>query len=80
MKDDCLHADASLRPGADMTPRRLTHVQARMEQHLYWSRKSVAERLAACTELTRRLCRMRGVNLDERKADFAPRRIRRRRS
>jgi hypothetical protein len=35
-------------------PRKLTHLQARAEQRLYWSRKSPAERLAAAAALTRR--------------------------
>jgi hypothetical protein len=62
----------------DVAPRKLNHREARMEQLLYWSRKSVAERLAAATELTRRMYRMRGIDIDERKADFTPRRVRRR--
>jgi hypothetical protein len=49
--------------------RKLTRDEARMEQHLYWSRKSVPERLAAATEL------IRGIDLDERKADFTPSRV-----
>ena len=48
-----------------------------MEQLLYWSRKSIPERLAAATELTRRMYRMRGIDIDERKADFTPSRVRR---
>ncbi|MEO7028496.1 MAG: type II toxin-antitoxin system VapC family toxin [Acidobacteriaceae bacterium] len=40
--------------------------------------KSMPERLAAATELTKRLNRMRGIDLDERKADFTPSRVRRR--
>jgi hypothetical protein len=59
-------------------PRKLTHAQARMEQHLYWSRKSIPERLAAATALTRRMYRMRGIEIDERKTDFTPSRVRRR--
>jgi hypothetical protein len=55
--------------------RKLTRDEARMEQHLYWSRKSVPERLAAATELTRRLYSIRGIDLDERKADFTPSRV-----
>ena len=58
-------------------PRKLSHEEARMEQLLYWSTKSVSERLAAMTELTRRMYRMRGIDIDERKADFTPSRIRR---
>jgi hypothetical protein len=59
-------------------PRKLSHGEARTEQRLYWSRKTVAERLAAATELTRRMYRMRGIDLDERKADFTPSHVRRR--
>ena len=62
----------------DWAPRKLTRAQARMEQRVYWSRKTVAERLAAMTDLTRRMYRMRGIDLDELKADLAPRRVRRR--
>ncbi len=65
----------------DETPqsgaRKLSHQQARTEQRLYWSRKSVAERLAAATTLTERLYKMRGVDLNERKADFTVSRVRR---
>jgi hypothetical protein len=61
-----------------LAPRKLTHEEARREQRLYWSRKSAAERLAAMTELTRRMYRMRGIDIDERKADFTPSRVRRR--
>ena len=60
-----------------LAPRKLSHAGARMEQRLYWSRKSIAERLAAATELTRRMYRMRGIDIDERKADLTPRRVRR---
>jgi hypothetical protein len=59
-------------------PRKLSHEEARKEQLLYWSRKSIPERLAAATELTRRMYRMRGIDLDERKTDFTPSRVRRR--
>ena len=59
-------------------PRKLSHDEARMEQLLYWSRKSIPERLSAATELTRRMYRMRGIDIDERKADFTPSRVRRR--
>jgi hypothetical protein len=61
-----------------LAPRKLGHQEARTEQHLYW--KSIAERLTAATELTRRLYRMRGIDIDERKADFTPSRVRRRQS
>ena len=56
-------------------PRKLTPLQAREEQRLYWSRKSPAERLAACTALTKRSYAMLGIDLDERKADLTPRRV-----
>lgn len=62
----------------DWAPRRLTHAQARMEHLLYWSRRSIPERLAAATALTRRMYRMRGIDLDELKADFTLSRVRRR--
>jgi hypothetical protein len=64
-------------PADGFGPRKLTREEARREQHLYWSRKSVAERLAAMTELTRRMYRMRGIDIDERKADLTARRVRR---
>ncbi len=64
------------------TPRKLSHEAARMEQLLYWSRKSVPERLAAMTDLTRRLYRMRGIDVDKsdsgKQADLTPRFVRRR--
>ena len=67
--------------GADFGgPRKLGHKAGRMEQMLYWSRKSVAERLAGATDLTRRMVAMRGIDLDERKTDFTARRVSRRRS
>ena len=59
-------------------PRKLSHGGGRMEQRMYWSQKTVTERLAAATELTRRMYRMRGIDIDERKADFTPSRVRRR--
>ena len=59
-------------------PRKLTHEQARMEQLIYWSRKSIPERLAGMTALTKRLHHMRGVEVDGLGADFNPRRIPRR--
>jgi hypothetical protein len=58
-------------------PRKLKHEEARAEQRLYWSGKSIPERLAAATALTRRMYAMRGIDLDERKADFTVSRIRR---
>jgi hypothetical protein len=63
-----------------LTARKLSHDEARMEQHIYWSRKTVAERLAAMTELTRRMYKMRGIDIDERKTDFTPSRVRRSKS
>jgi hypothetical protein len=62
----------------DLAPRKLSHPQARMEQLLYWSRKSIPERLAAMTALTRPMYRMRGIDVDELKADLTPSRVRRR--
>ena len=60
------------------SPRKLTHEQARMEQLLYWSKKTIPERLAACTSLTKQLYQMRGIEVDEREADFTPSRVPRR--
>ena len=60
-------------------PRKLSHEAARTEQRVYWSRKSIPERLAAATALTRRLYEMRGLAYDEQQADFTPSRIRRQR-
>ena len=54
-----------------LAPRKLTHHQARMEHLLFWSRKSVAERLAAAQALTERMYLMRGINLDEYKTDHS---------
>jgi hypothetical protein len=62
----------------DWAPRKLTRAQASAEQRVYWSRKTIPERLAAMTDLTKRMYRMRGIDLDELKADIAPRRVRRR--
>jgi hypothetical protein len=62
----------------DFAPRKLTHEEARAEQRRYWSGKSVAERLRAMTELTRGLYKMRGIDIDERRTDFTPSRVRRR--
>jgi hypothetical protein len=61
-----------------LAPRKLTHEQARMEQHLYWSRKSMPERLAAMTALTKRMREIRGIFIDEDKPDFTLSRVRRR--
>lgn len=63
-----------------LAPRKLTPIQARVEQRLYWSRKSASERLAAAAALTKRSYSMLGIDLDERKADLTPRRVSRRRS
>jgi hypothetical protein len=68
----------SILAAKDLAPRKLTHLQGRMEQLIYWSGKSIPERLAAMTALTRRMHKMRGIVLDERNADFTPRRVRRR--
>jgi hypothetical protein len=65
-------------PDEAMRPRKLSHEEARREQLLYWSRKTIPERLAAMTALTRRMYLMRGIDIDEFKADFTPRRIPRR--
>jgi hypothetical protein len=62
----------------DRPPRKLTHLQARTEQRLYWSRKSPADRLAGAAALTKRSYGMLGIDLDERKADLTPRRVSRR--
>ncbi len=59
-------------------PRKLTHEQARMEQALYWSKKTIPERLAGMTALNRSLLAMRGIEDDEEKPDFTPSRAPRR--
>ena len=61
----------------DWNPRKLTREQALAESRLYWSEKTVAERLAASEALTRRLYEMRGINRDDTEADFTPSRVRR---
>jgi hypothetical protein len=61
-------------------PRKLTHLQGKAEQRLYWSGKSIPERLAAMTALTKRMYLMRGIDIDEFKADFTVSRVRRRKS
>lgn len=68
---------------SELAPRKLTHLQARAEQRLYWGQKSPAERLAASTALTKRSYSLLGIDLaepkpDERKTDLTPRRVRRR--
>jgi hypothetical protein len=64
----------------DFAPRRLTRHQARMEHLLYWSRKTIPERLAAASALTIRMYKMRGISIDEQEADFTLSRVRRRQS
>ncbi len=63
-------------------PRKLSHPEARAEQRLFWSRKSIPERLAGMMELKQRMQQLRGMNIDEsntdKLADFTPRRVRRR--
>ena len=61
-----------------LSVRRLTHGQARMDQHFYWSGKTVEERLAGMLALNRRMYLMRGIDIDELKTDFTPRRVSRR--
>jgi hypothetical protein len=56
------------------SPRKLTKVEARIEQVLYWSKKSIPERLAAA------MYQMRGIDIDERKTDLTPSRVSRRQS
>jgi hypothetical protein len=55
----------------------LSHDEARAEQRLYWSRKSIPERLAAMTELNRRMYAMRGIDIDALKSALTPRFVRR---
>lgn len=62
----------------DFAPRKLTREKAKMEQRLYWSRKTIPERLAAMAALNERMRRMRGIHLDEQEADFTVSRVRRR--
>lgn len=61
----------------NLRPRKLTHEQGRAEQRLYWSTKSISERLAAMTALNKRMREMRGIFLDESKADWNARWVRR---
>jgi len=49
-----------------LAPRKLSPENARLEQRRYWLKKSMTERLAAATELTKRLYQMRGIDLDKR--------------
>ena len=69
--------DSMLEDAEGLTPRKLTHEQARAEQRLYWSKKSIPERLAAMTALNKRMREMRGIFLDESKPDWNPRWVRR---
>ena len=62
-----------------LAARKLGYHEARMEQLVYWSRKSIPERLAAATSLTRRMYQMRGIAYDEQEADFTASRVRRHR-
>jgi hypothetical protein len=55
--------------------RKLSHQQARMEHLLYWSRKSIPQRLAAMTALTKRLYAMQGIDIDAFQTDLTPRRV-----
>ncbi len=64
----------------DWTARRLTWDEGRAEQRLYWSGKTVAERLAGAEELTRWAYLMRGIDLDDFKTDLRVSRVRRSRS
>jgi len=72
------HGKAALTPISNKdAPRKLTHEQARQEQALYWSTKTVSERLAAMTALNKRMAAMRGIDIDKLSHDLTPRRIRR---
>ena len=62
-------------PDETLRVRKLSHEEARMEQLIFWSRKTVPERLAAGAALTRRLYRMQGIDIDEFKTDLTPRRV-----
>ncbi len=44
--------------------RMLTREEAKTEERLYWSRRTVAERLAGAAAITKDLYRMRGIDLD----------------
>ena len=71
------HGCNELYSDPDLVPRRLTRDEGRKELLRFWGGKTVAERLDAMTELTRRLYRMRGIDVDQFKTDFTPRRVRR---
>jgi hypothetical protein len=62
-------------PDEPIRVRKLNHQEARLEQLLYWSRKTIPERLAAMTALTKRMYRMRGIDIDEQQTDLTPRRV-----
>ena len=64
-------------PTDSFAARKLSHEDARIEQRLYWSRKSIPERLAAMTALNRRMLEMRGLDYRELEADLTPSRVRR---
>jgi len=55
-----------------LKPRKPTREQAKIEQRLYWSQKSIPERLAAMTALNKRMREVRGVFIDEDKPDWNP--------
>jgi hypothetical protein len=59
-------------PEEPLTLRKLTREQAKLKQHLCWSRKSIPERLAAGAALTKRLYRMQDIDIDEQQADLTP--------
>ncbi len=59
-------------------PRKLTSAQGQLEQLAYWQSKTIPERLAGATALTRRMYKMRGIDLDAFEADFSPSRVSRR--
>jgi hypothetical protein len=75
MKDAATAGD----PSEPVGWRKLTHAAARSEQRLETMRMSVAERLAAMSELNRRMYRMQGVEVDDREASFSAGLITRRR-
>ncbi len=57
--------------------RMLSHEEARAEQLVYWSQRSIPERLEAAAALTRRMKQMRGIPHDEQETDLTPSRVRR---
>jgi hypothetical protein len=58
-----------------LVPRKLTYDEARAELRLYWSRKSVPERLAAMTALNERFYKSCGIDLDDSKNDWTATRV-----